>query len=86
MEIDRFSDVAPYRQVGLILRDRIRSGEISGRLPSARDLKAEFGIAEFTSIKALRLLREWGYAKVTVGLGTWITDPADWPEPDNAPN
>lgn len=80
MEVDRFSDTPPYRQVGAILRDRILAGDITARLPSARDLAAEFGIAPFTAIKALRLVREWGYARVTAGMGTFVTPREDWPE------
>jgi GntR family transcriptional regulator len=80
VDVDRFSDVPPYRQVGAILCDRIRAGEITDRLPSARDLAAEFGIAPFTALKALRLVREWGYAKVSQGMGTWVSDRADWPD------
>lgn len=80
VEIDRFSAEPPYRQVAGWLRDRITSGELTGRLPSARDLTGEFGIAAFTAIKALRLLRQEGYARVAPGLGTFAAPPEDWPE------
>jgi DNA-binding transcriptional regulator YhcF (GntR family) len=80
VDVDRFSDVPPYRQVGEQLRDAIRAGEITDRLPSARDIAQDAGVAQFTAIKALRLVREWGYAKVTAGMGTWAVKPEDWPE------
>jgi DNA-binding GntR family transcriptional regulator len=82
MAIDRFSDQPPYRQVAAVLRDRIRGGQITARLPSARDLVAEFGVAPMTALKALRLLRDEGWAKMAVGMGTWVTDREDWPEAD----
>jgi GntR family transcriptional regulator len=80
MTIDRFSDVPPFRQVAAVLRDRIRSGQITDRLPSARDLMEEFGVASMTALKALRLLREQGWARMAVGMGTWVSPREDWPE------
>jgi GntR family transcriptional regulator len=80
MEIDRFSESPPYRQVAAILKDRIRAGEITDRLPSATDLKAEFGIAELTALKALRVLRAAGWARVSPGLGTYAVPADERPE------
>lgn len=82
MEVDQFSDVPPYRQVAAFVRDRIRAGEITDRLPSGKDLQDEFGVAEFTAIKALRLVRAWGYARVSPGRGTWVTPKDNWPNDD----
>lgn len=79
MEVDRFSATPPYRQVAEQLRDAIRAGEITVRLPSARDISQDTGVAAYTAIKALRLLREWGYAKVSQGQGTWVSPREDWP-------
>lgn len=79
MEVDRFSDVPPYRQVAEHLAARIRSGEITDRVPSGKDIQDEFGVAEFTAIKALRLLRTLGYARVSPGRGTWVAPRESWP-------
>ncbi|HEX5297694.1 MAG TPA: hypothetical protein VFW50_11960 [Streptosporangiaceae bacterium] len=79
MEVDRFSDTAPYIQIAEQLRAAIVAGEITARLPSARDVAQDAGVAQFTALKALRLVREWGYARVTVGLGAWAVKPEDWP-------
>lgn len=80
VDVDRFSDAAPYVQLAVQLRDAIIAGEITDRLPSARDIAQDAGVAQFTAIKALRQVREWGYAKVTAGLGTWAVKPEDFPE------
>jgi DNA-binding GntR family transcriptional regulator len=79
VEIDRFSGVPPYRQIAAHLRDRIISGDLPARLPSARDLQAEFGVAAITAVKALRLLREEGYARVSPGMGTYAVPPGERP-------
>jgi DNA-binding GntR family transcriptional regulator len=80
VDIDRFSGVPPYVQIAQWLAGRIRAGELPGRLPSARDIIQETGVAQFTAIKGLRLLREQGWARVSPGLGTFAAEPADWPE------
>lgn len=82
MEVDRFSDTDPYRQVAEQLRDAIVAGEITVRLPSARDISQDAGVAMFTATKALRLLRQWGYARVTKGTGTYVAPREDWPGDD----
>jgi GntR family transcriptional regulator len=79
MEIDRFSGVPAYKQVAAWLRERIRSGELADRLPSAKAITEEAGVAPFTAIKALRLLRSEGYARVSPGLGTWVAPQESWP-------
>jgi DNA-binding GntR family transcriptional regulator len=81
VEVDRFSDVDPYAQVAAWLRDQITSGdrEPGSRLPSAETLVQEWGIAKFTALKALRLLRRERYARVTSGLGTYVAPREDWP-------
>lgn len=80
MDVDRFSDVAPYRQLAEQLRDAIRAGQITVRLPSARDISQDAGVAPFTAIKALRLVREWGYARLSQGQGAYVSPREEWPE------
>jgi GntR family transcriptional regulator len=75
-EIDRHSDVPPYRQLASILRDEIASGEISGRLPSEKDLIQSYGLAAGTVRKALALLREADLIHTVHGWGSY-TGPAE---------
>lgn len=72
--IDHESAVPVYRQVAAILRDRIGSGEYAPgrRLPSVRGLVQEFGVAELTARKALRVLVDEGLAEMTPGMGTFV--------------
>jgi DNA-binding GntR family transcriptional regulator len=60
-----------YVQLAGILRERIASGAITGRLPSERELQ-EFGTAPMTSRKALRLLADEGLVTTVPGRGTFV--------------
>ena len=79
MEVDRDSSEPPHRQVARQLRDRIRSGELTGRLPSAVTLAQETGIAVLTGRKALRLLVSEGWARMEPGMGTYAVPESEWP-------
>jgi GntR family transcriptional regulator len=61
-----------YVQLAGILRDRIASGDITGRLPSERELQQEFGTAPMTSRKAIRLLADEGLVATVPGRGTFV--------------
>jgi DNA-binding GntR family transcriptional regulator len=75
--IDYESAVPVYRQVAAILRERIEAGtyQPGRRLPSVRDLVQEFGIAQLTARKALRVLVDEGVAEMTPGMGTYVKAP-----------
>ena len=72
--IDHDSAVPVYRQVAGILRERIEAGtyQPGRRLPSVRDLVQEFGIAQLTGRKALKVLVDEGTATMTPGMGTYV--------------
>jgi DNA-binding GntR family transcriptional regulator len=72
VEIDRDSDVPPNEQVAAWLRERIASGELASRLPSAVDISHETGVAIVTARKALRLLVDEGAAVMRPGWGTFV--------------
>ncbi len=67
---------AAYRQLAGILRDRIRSGELSAdqRMPSEKDLHDEFGLARETVRRALAVLRAEGLIEVRHGHGTFVAE------------
>jgi DNA-binding GntR family transcriptional regulator len=73
-DIDRESAVPVYRQVAAILRERIDAGtyQPGRRLPSAMDLVQEFGIAQLTGRKALKVLVDDGIAETSTGMGTYV--------------
>lgn len=72
--IDHESETPIYRQVAAILRERIAAGtyQPGRRLPSVNDLVQEFGIAQLTARKALRVLVDAGEATMTPGMGTYV--------------
>jgi DNA-binding GntR family transcriptional regulator len=70
--IDRDSPEPPWVQLAAILRARISDGSITARLPSERDLVAEFGLAPITIRKAIHALRDEGLVRTTSGMGTYV--------------
>lgn len=59
-----------WRQIAADLRRRIAAGELSGRLPSERDLAYEYQVALTTVRKALARLREEGLIETEHGWGS----------------
>jgi GntR family transcriptional regulator len=76
------ADVPKHVQIADALRTRIMSGQLQPRLPvpSEPALMQEFGVARDTARKAVRLLRDEGYVTTTKGLGSFVTDPDNWPD------
>ena len=61
-----------YAQLADILRERIASGDITGRLPSERELQQTYGTAPMTSRRAIRMLAEEGLVQTVPGRGTFV--------------
>jgi DNA-binding GntR family transcriptional regulator len=72
--VDRGLPVAPWKQLAAILRDRITSGELTGRMPSERTLTQEYGLAHGTVRKAIAQLRDEGLVETVAGLGTYVIE------------
>lgn len=72
MRIDRDSPVPYYEQLAAILRDLIRSGQLTGRLPSWQDLAAEYDVADSTVRHSITILREEGLLVTRGGKGTFV--------------
>lgn len=72
--IDYEGAVPVYRQVAAVLRGRIEDGTYlpGRRLPSVTGLVQEFGVAQLTARKALRVLVDEGLATMTPGMGTYV--------------
>ena len=71
--IDPDSRVPYYEQLAAILRNKIRSGEITARVPSIVTLAQEYGIAKRTAQHALALLRDEGLITAT-RKGYYVTE------------
>ena len=81
MEIDRYSDVPPWRQLADELRRQISDGEIAPRrpIPSKKTLMQTYGIAGATCDKAVNLLKEEGLVRTIIGMGIYVVPREDWP-------
>lgn len=67
----------PYREVADYLRTLIASGELQpgSRIPPARDLAAERGVALTTAVRAVDLLRSEGLIDTVHGRGSYVRVP-----------
>ena len=77
MKIDPNDPRPPYRQAADDLRKRISKGEFGTgeRLPSIRELAAEYGVAAQTMQNALRELREAKLVVAQQGRAFFVRDP-----------
>jgi AcrR family transcriptional regulator len=72
------TEVAPYRRIVQDVRRRIEAGELrpGDRVPSARAITREWGVAIATATKAHATLREEGLTVARPGVGTVVAGPA----------
>ena len=81
-EMDRWSEVALYRQLAAILRDQIKAGELEPgqALPSESYLKEQHHLSRGTVKKALELLAEEGWTQLVRTRGSRVRPREEWPE------
>lgn len=72
MTIDREAATPLYLQLAAVLRERIESGELTGRVPSLTQLQAEYALSDQTVRAALRKLTEDGLTEAISGRGTFV--------------
>lgn len=77
--IDRDSPVPVWQQVAEILRERIRAGEITRRLPGERSLQQETGVAPQTIRRAIRELEAEGLVVTVPGRGSFVKGKGESP-------
>jgi DNA-binding GntR family transcriptional regulator len=58
-----------YLQLLAILREQITSGQLVGRVPSAKTLTQEYGPGRATTQRVLTMLAEDGLIKASIGKG-----------------
>jgi DNA-binding transcriptional regulator YhcF (GntR family) len=65
---------APYQQIAAEITDRIRRGDLrpGDRVPSTRQITAEWGVAIATATKVLSELRSRGTVRAIPGVGTVV--------------
>lgn len=66
----------PYAQIAQHIRDEIHAGRLlpGDRVPSVRDLAAEYGVSRATADKALSALRSEGLVVAVTGVGTQVAE------------
>ena len=69
MDLDLDSGDPLYLQLAALLREQIKSGKLTGRVPSARSLAEEHEVSHRTSERALAILRDEGLIRAVVGKG-----------------
>ena len=74
--------MAPYERIVEEIRRRIAAGELrpGDRVPSARQITQEWGVAIATATKVLGALRTEGLVRPVVGVGTVVADLVPSPE------
>jgi GntR family transcriptional regulator len=70
--IDRGSPVELHAQLTTLLRGRIASGDLSGRIPSILTLTQEYGVSHRTAARALSTLRDSGEIVSVRGKGYYV--------------
>jgi DNA-binding GntR family transcriptional regulator len=74
--LDHDSPTALYVQLADLLRGQIERGELTGRVPSAKGLAQEHGVANGTAERALAILREEGLIRSAMGRGHFVVRPS----------
>jgi DNA-binding GntR family transcriptional regulator len=72
MTVDPDAATPLYVQVAGLLRDRIRRGDITTRVPSLKTVAQEYGVSHITAEKAVAVLRDAGEVETVIGRGTFV--------------
>jgi DNA-binding GntR family transcriptional regulator len=68
-----------YVQLAAVLRGQIARGELSGRLPSVKDLQQQYEVAQGTAERAFALLREEGLVRSGQGRAHFVVPESERP-------
>jgi DNA-binding GntR family transcriptional regulator len=72
--IDHDSAIPLYVQVADLLRQQIKDGALTARLPSVKSLSQEHGVSHITAEKALALLKDEGIIHSVIGKGYYVVE------------
>ncbi|MEV8033854.1 winged helix-turn-helix domain-containing protein [Streptomyces sp. NPDC086182] len=86
MELDRTRPL--WRQIAAEIIRRIKEGTYppGSRVPSTLEIAQEFGVVNATAAKAMRHVREEGWTRGEVGLGTFVVAPLPSPSENPQPS
>jgi GntR family transcriptional regulator len=80
-DLDHDSPVPLYEQLAAVLRADIDAGRITVRVPSELTLVQRHGVSRGTAHRAVMILVEAGYARISRGKGTFIIPVNQRPQP-----
>lgn len=76
-DLDQDSPVPLYEQLAALLRADIDTGHIAVRLPSEATLTQRYGVSRGTAHRAVMILVEAGYVRISRGKGTFVNPPGE---------
>jgi DNA-binding GntR family transcriptional regulator len=79
-DLDHNSPVPLYEQLAAVLRAEIDAGRIQTRVPAEITLTQRYGISRGTAHRAVMILVEAGYARISRGKGTFVVPDHERPE------
>jgi DNA-binding GntR family transcriptional regulator len=75
-DLNRDSPVPLFEQLAALLKAEIDAGKITVRLPSEIALTQEYGVSRGTAHRAVMILVDAGYARISRGKGTFVVPKA----------
>ncbi len=76
-DLDRDSPVPLFEQLATLLRAAIDTGSIGPRLPSELTLTQQYGVSRGTAHRAVMILVDAGYVRISRGKGTFVIPEAE---------
>ena len=80
-DLDHDSVTPLYAQLAAVLRGQIERGELSGRLPTVKDLQQQYEVAQGTAERAYKILKNEGLVASGQGRGYFVVPPAERGKP-----
>jgi DNA-binding GntR family transcriptional regulator len=78
-DLDRDSPVPLFEQLAALLKAEIDAGRMTVRVPSEISLTQEYGVSRDTAHRAVMILVDAGYARISRGKGTYVIPKPDRP-------
>ena len=78
-DLDHDSPVPLFEQLAALLRAQIDAGRIAVRVPSELTLTQQYGVSRGTAHRAVMILVDAGYARISRGKGTFVVPAAERP-------
>ena len=73
IRLDHDSPVDLHEQLSNLLREQIKSGQLSGRIPSIKSLAQEYEVSTGTVERSLSTLKDEGLIIARIGRGFFVS-------------